>query len=319
MKPLESRPNLFWLLLVSVMFLVIPVAFAAPPSQREQDLFDQISTRVSDHSAQWPKDVSDIVLSLDEGCWGMSFPCPGFGKIEAVTFWVCTRLAAWDANPKDHDETASYIWDDSPTTTIKGDLKIITYNNEIMIDATYFTWDDSSTVEKILNEGLVYHEFLHGQFGIDYLQSPASVNLACNCNTPDPAGHSDGGHDHIPGIQDNYIDSVGNLAGASTEVHRPEIEADPDSGTFTVDLGDKPNWNGVARVPDGGNVQNQSVSDPNNDGSIVVSGELIDPDKEGYVMVVVDPDSLYIYGFVDVDPAGMIRGQRRSPSLIGGP
>jgi len=76
-------------------------------------------------------------------------------------------------------------------------------------------------------------------------------------------------------------------------------------GAFEVDLGQKDNWTADIRVPEGGNIVHHPVlADPDQDGSMVLTGHLEDPSKPGYVIVLVDPVLEYMYFFVTIAPGG---------------
>ncbi len=287
-------------LVAASLVLLNGATISAQPSLQEIVLFNAVRTRMNGHQAQWPLSVIDVNTSLTAACWSQTFMCPPGSKVKSVTFKVCTRLAQWQANAADPEEAASYIWDSSPAVTINQYQKTIQYDNQIMLDPAYFDANEKfGPLGQLLNEGLLYHEFLHGQLGISWLKAQEAINEACKCITPNPARHADRGHTRIPGLQDTYLINVGALARVTVEVKRKTIPANKDC-TFKIELGKKNAWKGAVRVPAGGNIESVKIHDPNNDGTIVLEGKLKDCAKDGHVVVLVDPPSYYLYAFVQI-------------------
>lgn len=287
-----------------VFWVFLPTASGAQPSPDEQNQFNQVRARMEGHAAQMPRSVGDVSSSFSDACWGMSFFCPREAPRLGVTFVVCTRLVAWRANQADAAEAAAYIWDATPASSTANNIKTIRYDNELMIDSTVFGPNEGlGDLGETLNEGLLYHEFLHGQLGIDWLKTQAPA--ACQCRTPDPGPHSDPGHGQIPDLQDRFIESLAGLEDNTVEIKRPRVPASPDR-TFTITLCRKNGWTGTVRNPANSNIANPMVSDPRDDGSIVLTGSLVDPERPGSVMVLVDPDAHFVYAFVTVAPANQL-------------
>lgn len=286
--------------IASLTLLVGAVAAQQQPTQQEQNLFSTVRTRMEGHAAQMPHAVNDASTSLGNDCWGMSFPCPRDSAVSGVTFVVCTRLVAWQANQADPMEAAAYIWDSHPMVMIANNIKTIRYNNQLMIDTAVFGPNESlGALGRTLNEGLLYHEFLHGQLGIEWLKTQAPRNDACRCNTPDPGPHTDPTHAQISDLQDTFLANVAALDGNNVRVIRQRIPAGG-NGQFTINLGSKDHWTGTVRLPRNGNVKGATVSDPHSDGTIVLMGSLDDPKAGGVVLVLIDPDSLFLYFFIGI-------------------
>lgn len=291
------------LLIAALSCLIVRPLRADPPTQEETDLFNTVRTRMNGHAGQMPHGVGAANQSLEDACYTKSFTCPAGSAVNEVNLKVCTRLVHWTANPTAGDEAAAYTWDTSPEVTSEDGKKTIQYDNEIMIDASVFApAEGEGAIGQTLNEGLLYHELLHGQLGIEWFESEGKT-AACQCQTPDPGQHADGGHTQISGWQDGFVIGVAGVLGANVQIMRPVVPASATGGISMV-LGQKPNWHGIAIVPDGGNVRNVVLFDPRGDGTIVLQAEIIDGTKPGRVIVIVDPPGFWIHAFVEIEPNG---------------
>jgi hypothetical protein len=248
-----------------------------------------------------PKGVGSADQSLEPECWTSTIPCPDAADVDCVKFKVCTTLVPWAGAPNDHHQAAAYRWDATPEVTTEENCKVISYSNEIMIDAGVFGGGEGAgPIGQTMNEGLLYHEMLHAQLGIEALNVDIA-NEVCACMVPNPTARSDQGHTTIPGLQDGFVTTVAAGLGANVQVRRINVPAETD-GSFRIDLGDKPGWTGVALDPAGGNVRNVAVSDPDSSGSIILTGELVDPGEAGHVIVLIDPPSLWFHDFIRIEP-----------------
>jgi hypothetical protein len=295
------------LILLTVLFAGISMSLAADPTAQEVALFNAVRARMMGHAAQMPHGVADVNSSVNPpGCWTQTFQCPQPPfPVGNVTFIVCTELAAWESKEGESDIGAQYIWN-LPDVVNNNNQKTITWHNKIMIDADLFdNFENNGTPGQILSEALLYHEFLHGQLGIEWLITGPAILGACQCGIPNPYVFSDKDHTQIPGWQDQYITSLAGLFQASVQIIRQDLPAGGD-GSFSVNLGKKDNWAGGTHIPVDGNIGDETLTDPDKNGSMILKGKLKDPKKPGKLIVLVDPEQLFVYGFIHIAPLPLI-------------
>lgn len=315
--------NLLFLLIISIYILLGSSIFAAepsPPTQLEQNDFNAKLGRINNNRTNNPnffhRKVDDVIESLTETVT-RSFVCPKGSKVALVNINITTKHIQWDLDltingkntklKNNAGKVGCYIWNASVTNLVPDDVKEITATNYIMLDPKV-TGPQESTPPfgPIADEGLLYHELLHGQLLIDAMTNDVGwQQKVCNCNFD--LGPADNGEPHttIPVLEESYIAKI---AGATTSVYtvRPPAKPAKDAdGNFEVEiadesmLGNKNPWSWNSYFPNNSNVKEDTLNVEIKNGKIVVTGKLIDKTKPGFFLVHIDPPSIVIFAGIE--------------------
>jgi hypothetical protein len=285
-----------------VFLAVSSFVFAGDPTQAEQDLFKAIKDRIAGHKQQFPSPVSDILDSLNQEVT-KKISCPKGTAVDSVEIKIKTKLVSWAPNPSDPGAQAQYKWNCHADIDKTAKKKTETCNNEISLDAAALRENENSKFNKVVNESILYHEFLHGQKLVDAFADSEWVKRLCNCEFPlYPSGvavekpaedktKSQQVHSNIRRLQDDYLVNVGQAEQFKIEVRQIERQADGD-GSFSIDidLGDLfPDGKEqiIGKLLPGDNVT--GMNDERQGDKIHITGKLIDKTKAGNFRFVIDP------------------------------
>jgi hypothetical protein len=306
---LRSRASAISALALICMALA-PVPAAAtdpqPPTPQEQQIFQQKLARLKSHSNLYPANggIASVLNSLDHM---VTIPliCGTGDPVTRVEVRVNTTLKKWDAalvkaRLGSEGKVGAYLW--NYEVTVVDGVKIITCDNWIMLDpAVSGPQEGNPPIGPIADETLLYHELLHGQLLLDSVMTSAAWKQnVCACNAPDLAS-SDPDHAVIAGLEEAFMTALAGGTSAVRMVRPPAQPADGD-GKFSIDLGaiEKENLTVTPYYPDGSNVDpaDVTVELPEN-GHVIVKGKLTDKTKRGYILVHVDPPTLYVVAGIE--------------------
>jgi hypothetical protein len=273
------------------------------PTLTQKEIFAAILARLVENAASMPIRVDDVILSLVEHV-GFSFICPEGSPVFACTLDITTTVKDWDPKEAERAEKETgktpvgmYKWGINWQTV--GDIKTITAENWVMLDPAVTTDNEADPpMGTLADEGLLYHELLHGQLLINAMMSNLIwQGSACHCDVDlDPTG--DTYHSQIYPAQDACLDA--RAAGmADVKVVEPDPEKANERGEFEIDLGptDKKVTTPFPRIIEpsgGGNVEN--VVARVEKGHIYVTGKLKKIDEKGKFLVQIDPEDEWIFG-----------------------
>lgn len=186
------------------------------PDDNEKLVFDTIIGRLRGNDARWPYNVGDVLNSFDAEI-RIPFPCQnsqkGLGAVEAR---IRTYLVHWNGSicPA---TGGCYIWGKESPDPIDNGVKYFIIKNVVMINATNLQLLEDSIFGQWVNEGLIYHELLHGQLLIDEIKLSNSWQAeACNCTfnasasgiNSDKDKKAEGPHAQIGKYEGDYVDNV---------------------------------------------------------------------------------------------------------------
>jgi len=273
----------------------------------EEEIFNDILARLIENVGSMPIKVllpgpgDDVIDSLT-GPVTKEFVCPGCPEslVAKVTVTIRTTRVDWDPTlikeEKAQDDIGYYCWVHKSKYEKCHD-KIITCDNFIMLDPAVTKDDEADPpIGTLVNEGLLYHELLHGQLLINAMDTPAWQTKACNCEFDSEPMDED--HSEIDPAVNSYLDA--RVAGmADVKV----VEVDPkkakENGEFEIDLGptDKESVPAIPKIrePSGGsNVKN--VHARVEGGRLYITGELVNKGVKGKFLVRIDPEDEWIIG-----------------------
>jgi hypothetical protein len=249
--------------------------------------------RLQNNAASMPKGVGDAIASLS-GTVTKMITCPSGTQVTMVTVNSTTTLVHWDPALAESNTAGTYKWE--CTSMIQGGKKVVTCRNWIMLDPAVTAASEVGTdLDKLSDEGLLYHELLHGQLLIDAMTNDANwQKKVCNCQFD--LGPSDPGHSVIDPAVDGYLENRARGTANVTVVKPPKQKADQD-GSFDITLGaaQKETFTFTVLFPsDGGNVDPQSITVEIINGKFHVKGKLIDKSKPGRFFLRIDPPAEWI-------------------------
>ena len=266
-----------------------PEEVTPPPTQKE--IFDAKLARLVANAASMPIPVDDVIQSLT-GPVVKYFNCPLGSPVDECFVWIRTAVKDWDPKEAAPNSAGTYGWD--VTSWIGGGVKIISATNWIMLDPAVTIADENNPpLGTLADEGLLYHELLHGQLQINAMDTDEWRAKACKCEID--LGQTDSNHVVIPPAVDGYL--TNRAPGVNVRVIEPTAKQADKDGNFTIDLGptDKTDPSGEVLEPTGGsNVKDVTVEVV--DGSIHVKGTLIDKTKPGKFFLRIDPGAEWIIG-----------------------
>jgi hypothetical protein len=243
-----------------------------------------------------PVPVDDVIASFTQP-WTKVFDCPPGSKMTKVTVNVTTRLVAWDPALAEKDSEGTYHW--GLDWQWVGTEKTITATNWVMLDPRVTQRDENNEPEgPRADEGLLYHELLHGQLLIDAMKTPAWLAKACNCEIDD--GPADWKHAQIPGHVDGYLGKRAEGQADEVKTVEPDPQRADSRGNFDIDLGptEQIAWERYYTLePTGGsNVDEGSITVGVVGGHFHVKGKLIDNTREGKFLIRIVAFGEWIFG-----------------------
>jgi hypothetical protein len=293
------------------------------PTPNQQQIFNNKLARLVANAESMPTPVSGAIDSLTKTVT-KTFNCPPGSPVTKVTVNITTTVENWDPAKAVPNSDGTYGW--NCTGKVSGGEKTYTCRNWVMLDPAVTVVDEAEPpMGPIVDEGLLYHELLHGQLLINAMDTPAWQAEACKCNfVLEPA---DEDHSEINPLQDGYLDARG---GVDVKVVEPGDQiADPD-GHFGFDLGptEKDELDGFWVIPDpefsdpGFNVEDIDVKTGDED-YFRVTGKLIDETRKGMFWIRIDPLGEWIIGGLEhalvVLPASGVGGIAELPEVADAP
>ncbi|VVB92774.1 Uncharacterised protein [uncultured archaeon] len=305
MKYLNFCKNIFvYLLIFSTIVLPVFAQFpdgTQPPTQDEQGIFHDKLNRLMGNSSSMPIDVSDVINSFS-GNVTKSFNCPPGSRVNSVTIITTTTLVGWNSSLAEPNSAGTYYWN-LERWTIAGGRKNVIFHNWVMLDPNVTSRDEADPpLGTLADEGLLYHELLHGQLLINAMNSADWQRKACNCT--ESLQPADKNHTTITPAVNAYFDNRTRGIANVTIVQPQPGQADA-NGNFSIDLGHTnkiPPFNVSAREPEGGSnvdIENITVDVDEQTGHIIVRGKLINTSRAGKFYIRIDPPSEWIIGGIE--------------------
>lgn len=267
------------------------------PTMAEKQNFVAQFDKLQSHVVLFPKNLDEAIKSLTDSVT-FTFDCPETAKVRQVSIRIATRQIKWDADLSVNNEkvgippraAAYYIW--QPKIIIKNREKQVVANNFIMLNSDTTTQRErNSLIGPLVDEAVLYHEFLHGQLLMDAMLEKTWRAKACNCDFDlDPA---DANHEQIPELAFAYLENLAALEKQIYAVHIPPVAENDSTGDFEVViaaasiLAKRTKWDSYC--PERSNVEPASFHIRIKDKKVVASGKLIDKTKKGLVLVYFTP------------------------------
>ena len=245
-----------------------------PPTEEEQEVYDAKLARLQENISDMPIQVTNVIATTFGGFSLLPIDCPDGSAVTRVDITIFTSLVAWDEQLAAANSAGTYNWDCD--STVERGVKTLICNNWVMLDPGVTVPDEAGdALDRLADEGLLYHELLHGQLLINaMLGDPAWQAMICSCNFD--LGPSDADHSEVDPAVDGYLDARA-AETANVTVVRPPAQPAEGNGSFDLDLGPatKDAFTFNARFPSvGGNVQDLDVRIA--EGRFRVSGRLVD-------------------------------------------
>ncbi|MDD4332061.1 MAG: hypothetical protein PHU28_07045 [Methanosarcinaceae archaeon] len=146
------------------------------PSEEEKKLFLAITKRLLNSAARniLPHPIDDVLKSLSGETFFKEIDCSCFpdSKVEKVRLGIKTQVIHWDGTQSQklgYDSLGAYSWNNC-RITVKKKIKTFNFTNYLMLNAEKLGLNEKESFGQIENEGLLYHELLHGQLLIDAMQ-----------------------------------------------------------------------------------------------------------------------------------------------------
>lgn len=253
-------------------------------------LFTQNLARLQDNAASMPLPVGDVIDSFTMNVT-RNFTCPEGSIFTQVTLTITTKLIPWDpARKPTPNAEGAYFWlYQSQFPAGGGGPKTVTFNNELMLDPAVMTAREADPpLGTLTNEGLLYHELLHGQLLINAMNTSAWQQKVCDCTID--LGPMDANHVQIPTLVNGYF--TNRAPGINIMVVEPAAQPTSPDGSFTIDLGptEKTEWTWKWMEPDGGsNIDTSSLDLTVEDGHFLLKGKLINKTEPGKIFFWIDP------------------------------
>lgn len=289
------RPPVSPFFIAAVGLMCASPALADDPTQAEQDLFKAIRARLEGHKAQWPQAVQQTLDSIDHEIT-LTKNCPNGTKVSSVVLKIRTKLAHWAGSAAGED--GEYVWNCSPG--VANGKKTLTCDNQILLDEGKLGPEEKEKFGQIANEGLLYHELLHGQQVIDALEDAAWLKRVCNCEFPlypagdesveDDAGKGRDAHARINEQQNTYTIDAAKKEGFTVKTQDIRGKAEDGKFELTIELKDliaegKENYTYILTSPE--NVEDIGAEQQGT--KLILRGKLKDKTKSGKLTILVDP------------------------------
>lgn len=263
-----------------------------PPTEAEQQVYDAKLGRLQANADDMPTPIDEVLATSFGGFSLLPIDCPDGTAVTRVDVTIYTSLVRWDADLAVANSAGTYDW--NCTFTVERGVKTLICNNWVMLDPAVTVPDEAGNdLDRLADEGLLYHEFLHGQLLINaMLDDAAWQRTMCDCRfdlTP-----ADEDHSEIDPLVDQYLDTRA-AETANVTVVRPEAQTAEDDGTFDLDVGPATKEAPVVSVrfpSGGGNVDGLGVVTA--EGRFRVRGRLVDPTLPGRFYLRIDPPTEWL-------------------------
>jgi hypothetical protein len=253
------------------------------PTEEEKELFLAIAERLIKASARklLPHPINDVVKSLSREPFRKEIGCAFFQdkEVERVIIRVRTLLIGWDeaqAKKLGEGSLGAYSWNDCEIR-IKMGIKTLKFTNYLMLNPLNLKEKEQDEFGKIENEGLLYHELLHGQLLIDAMQkSPSWQKKVCMHDFDFAPVDKD--HRFIHDLQSEFIKKAAVEKGYRLTIKKVDVEEEG-GDEFEFVLGeasefiDKGDITLMYYVPPGCGISNMEFEVPKDaEGNIKTSG-----------------------------------------------
>ena len=294
---------------LSIIFFTtfVSLGFAQPdlqtlePNSPQRALFQKTLTELQ--SVALPEGVGDVVKSLSQPVT-FSFDCARGDPVARVSVSVTTTLKAWDPAAIEAqawgrgtgEESGAYLWNGAITTRTSAQTseKEMDFSNALLFDPRALT-EPQGPLNKLSNQTLLYHELLHGQLLLNTMKKANWREGACKNSSPDLSA-ADANHERIPGLEQRLAQT---LAARAPNVFALNVPPQGSSrqGAFSVTLGSVTKLLGDSRAftvsflfETDSNIQQGETEIALDGGKVVVTGNLIDPARAGFVLVELEPE-----------------------------
>jgi hypothetical protein len=291
------------------------------PTPTQQEIFNAKVDRLEANAGSMPVPVNGAIESLTKTVT-KTFTCPEGSPVTKVTVNITTTVKNWDPAEAVEDSIGTYCWDCQ--ARISGGEKIYTCNNWVMLDPDMTAADEAKPpMGPIVDEGLAYHELLHGQLHINVINTEdwQADACKCNCRPPPPRVYES----EIGPLEEGYLKARAGVD--DVKVVEPPPHPAYQDGHFEIDLGptekELPGFWWQAPDPDSidpsFNVEYIDVDLI--DGHFWVEGKLIDETRKGKFGIRIDPPGEWIIGGLEhalvVLPFGGVGGVAELPDIAG--
>ncbi|MCZ7382069.1 MAG: hypothetical protein O8C64_10950, partial [Candidatus Methanoperedens sp.] len=272
----------------------------------ETQLWNDIRGRlvVEENQAQWPYTINDVLNSFPPNgpLIIAPFNCPNsVAGVSRVDVTVRTRLVHWNTTKYSSctGKAGCYIWRvPQPIPEDANHVKHVDAENELMLNLSALGPFEDTDAGKSLNEGVLYHELLHGQLLIEAAKNSSKwQNDTCNCSfnmNITGIGNDDTAitsHSQITVLEGAYVDGT-----APGTVIRKQHQFNVAVPNFNInvnlakDLGTKENY--IFNIyPMDDNVWVDSKGSPSQ-GTFTAQGRI--SGGQGRIRLIVDPPNLTI-------------------------
>lgn len=278
------------------------------PGDAQKTTFDTILRRVNNNSDCFPYEIKDVVDSFNNDGVFYAIKCPENTRVSEVHITIRTKLILWDRNLSVKGKSANvpnfvvgyYYWN-VPPPQITNSIKFYNALNYIMLEPNVTSKSEETLLGKLANEGLVYHELLHGQLQMNAIKNNKEWREnVCNCifdlSAMDPH------HNKIYGLVEKYLESRTEDENVDVEVVRPNTVADKD-GKFEVPIIKIKNKTLGSPTqflfPGNCNVNGTSVEIIQKNNDLYATGKLLNQDKPGFFLVQIDPPSTFVFAGIE--------------------
>lgn len=175
-----------------------------PPTAAERAWLEQLLERLLRNQPKMPIPVVNTANSLDKTLvWG--FACPPGARLREVEMVVSTEHIHWDSSLAGrHKSAGTYYWG-VKLYSLSGKA-VVTADNWVMLNPFYLERQAKhGEPGAIVNEGLLYHELLHGELLILAMATREWQTKACNLELD--LQRNDEDHLQIDPAVERYIDN----------------------------------------------------------------------------------------------------------------
>ncbi len=253
-------------------------------------------------SVALPEGVEGVVKSLSQPVT-FSFECAQGDPVARVSVSVTTTLKAWDPAAVEAQasgrgtggESGAYLWDGAIRTRTGAQTseKEMVFSNALLFDPKALA-EPQGPLGELSNQTLVYHELLHGQLLLNAMKREDWRASACKRNSPDLSA-ADANHERIPKLEQRLAQTLAARAPNMFALDVPPQGANR-QGRFSVTLGSVTELLGDSRsfsvsflFDTGSNIQQGKTEVALEDGKVVVTGNLSDPARAGFVLLGLEP------------------------------
>ena len=146
------------------------------PTGEEKEIFFAVAGRLirASEKGMLTHPINDVVKSLSMKPFRKEINCTAFqdSRVEKVRILIRTLLISWDeslSGKLGEGSLGAYSWNNCEIWMKKG-IKTLKFTNYLMLNPKELAEKETDDFGKVENEGLLYHELLHGQLLIDAMQ-----------------------------------------------------------------------------------------------------------------------------------------------------